>query len=47
MSFTIDNQPVMFDLATLEALGVGRVRYADDFNNASNLGKGTAFERNW
>ncbi len=25
----------------------GRVRFADDFNNASNLGTGSAFERTW
>jgi len=28
-------------------LGAGRVRFADDFNNASNLGTGAAFQRNW
>lgn len=28
-------------------LDVGRVRFADDFNNSSNLGTGMAFERSW
>jgi hypothetical protein len=28
-------------------LTTGRVRFADDFNNASNLGTGAAFKRSW
>jgi hypothetical protein len=28
-------------------LSAGRMRFADDFNNASNLGTGAAFQRNW